>query len=623
MPNAQLIAAVHQAREQRLLSAEAADNLVRWLTEPAYRASVPEIAALIHSQAWDVLEDGFYTVLPFGTGGRRGPRGVGPNRINARTIAESARGLADWTIQHHGPNSSIVIAYDTRHASTELSRVCAEVVAASGLTAYLYDGFRPTPQLSFTVRLLEAGAGIVISASHNPRSDNGFKAYGPDGGQLVPPVDAEVMDAVERTMGKDIPRLPLEEGVRQGCIRMLGEREDVAYRSAVLSTSRSTRRAARIVYTPLHGAGIRSVLPILHAAGFEDVHLVEAQSEPDGDFPNVRNNIPNPEEPAALAEAAELAAHLGADIAIGTDPDADRLGCVAKRVSSDQTWDRLTGNQIGALLCHYVLSELSRQGRLRPDNLVLTTTVTSPMIGKLARFHGAGVIEDLLVGFKYVACVMADLPDPGRVVFACEESHGYLGGSYTRDKDGAGAALLLAEATARAREEGGDLWRTLDRIFEMVGYHCDLMYPHLSPGKSGMEHIARMLAGLRASTPRSLGSLDVLRVTDRLDGTVYDVDGNVIGRFEPITDPATGVVLQGLLPATDNLLVYDLAGTGSLAGVRAAVRPSGTEPKCKFYASGWTLPGPTSPATRRQVDAQTQRVVDELLAYALAVAETG
>lgn len=616
-----LIDAAEKARRQGLLSVAALENLREWLTEPAYEESRADIARLIEQGLWSEIEDSFYKVLEFGTGGRRGPRGVGPNRINARTIAESARGLAEWALQRATPGrTGIAIAHDTRHQSPELARVSAEVIAAMGIPVFYYPEFRPTPQLSFTVRLKSAAAGIVISASHNPRTDNGFKAYGPDGGQLVPPLDAEVLEAVKATLGQPIPRMPFEDAVSAGLITMLGAEEDLAYRRAVLATSRNGFRDTRIVYTPLHGAGIVSVPPVLQEAGFKDIRIVEHQAKPDGDFPYVHNNIPNPEEPAALAEAARMGQELGADLAIGTDPDADRLGCVAPRRNGRDAWQRLSGNQIGAILCRYVLETMQSTGRLRPDHLVLTTTVTSPMLGKIARHYGVGVIEELLVGFKYVACVIESLADPDRVIFACEESHGYLGGPYTRDKDGAGAALLLAEAAAWQRCRSRDLFDLLEETYALVGYHADFMFPHLNPGPTGMEQISRMLVGLRSAPPAGIGGLQVVRIIDRLDGTIRDASGQVIRAFPAICDPVTGVPIEALRPATDNLLIYELAGEGPVGGAKAAIRPSGTEPKVKFYASAWSEPGGASAETRSSVNAVAERILEELRNHALALA---
>jgi phosphoglucomutase/phosphomannomutase len=468
------------------------------------------------------------------------------------------------------------------------------------------------------VRRVGASAGIVVSASHNPRTDNGFKAYGPSGGQLAPPLDQEVMEAVRRASEGAIAAIPFEEGLSTGAIRVLGPDADEAYLQAVLDTGLTQTRGTRIVYTALHGAGTRSVVPVLTAAGFRDLNMVRSQESPDGSFPNIADNIPNPEEPSALAEAGETARLLDADIAIGTDPDADRLGCVAKRHGPSPAWRPLTGNQIGAILCHHVLSELLASRRVRPDTLVLTTAVTSPMIGKIARRFGANVIEDLLVGFKYIAAVTESLSDPGRIAFACEESHGYLGGAYTRDKDGAGAALLLAEAAATDRAIGRGLWDRLAEIHQTVGYHCDLLHAFLSPGKSGMAHVARMLTGLRSHPPCRLGGLDVVQISDRLDNTVRDATGAVLRHKTPTSDPVTGQEIAALLPARDNLLIYELRGDCGLAGARAAVRPSGTEPKCKVYASGWAAP--QSGTTAGDVDAVTTAIREELLQYALSIA---
>lgn len=603
------------------LSPSAFEHLTTWLTNPGYADFVPEISDLIASESWDVLEESFYTVLPFGTGGRRGPRGVGPNRINARTIAESARGLVDWICATRGSASgAVVVACDTRIASDDLSRICAEVIAGAGLNALIYDGFRPTPQLSFTVRLLEADAGIVVSASHNPPSDNGFKAYGPSGGQLIPPFDVEVLNAVLKASNGAIPRKPFDQGVADGSIRLLGEHEDEAYQSAVLATSRSAQRAVRIVYTPLHGAGIRSVPPVLKRAGFDDMHIVGEQADPDGAFTNVTGGIPNPEEPLALQLAAEQANRIDADIAIGTDPDADRLGCVARRQNAVKSYAPLTGNQIGAILCWHVLKTRQSQGLLEPDEVVVTTTVTSPMIGKIAAHFGVAVIEDLLVGFKYIARVLDHYDDPDQVVFACEESHGYLGGSYTRDKDAAGAALLLAEAAADARAQGRTLWDVLDDIYDAVGYHTDSLTPHLSKGRAAMDHVARMLEGLRAFPPRSLAGLEVTHIIDRRDGTVRNSDRTLLRGFPDIIDPISGVPIDGLDVASDNLLIFVLQGNHLVDGVRASVRPSGTEPKCKFYASGWSDIQRGMGRTREAVDAAARKVREDLLAYALEIA---
>ncbi len=630
---------------QERLTKAAVGRVRLWLTSEAYADHVDEVMGLIAGRKWDVLEQSFGAVLPFGTGGRRGPRGVGPNRINARTIAESARGLVNWARQKRASRAGgsplaggtsgrseqsetshgrVVIAYDTRIASRELATVCAEVIAAAGMTALVFDDCRPTPELSFAVRYLRADAGIVISASHNPPTDNGFKAYGPDGGQIPPPLDAEVMRSVKRLSGMPIPRMPFEQALSVGRAQLIGSEVDAAYRTAVgaAAVARGANRAdVRIVYTPLHGTGMHSVVPVLSNAGFSNLEVLGPQAEPNGEFPTVPGGKPNPEEPQALLMAGERADDTNAEIAIGTDPDADRLGCIAIRLRPEPTRKALSGNQIGTLLCTHVLSARSEQGLLRSDALVLTTTVTSPIIGKMGRAHGVGVIESLLVGFKYIACVLGEVADPDRVVFACEESHGYLAGHYTRDKDAACAALLIAEATARAKAADSDLWEQLDAIYVTYGYHADQMLSEeLSPA-GGKARIRRMTNGLRTHRPNSIGGYRVRRIIDRLSSTVYDPATGVVSPFEPIADPLDGSRLASLLPARDNLLLFELDGDDVLAGARLAIRPSGTEPKCKLYTSVWTDPDCDLVTVRRETDQRANALQEAFVALARGYAD--
>jgi len=610
VPNQSAMAGVlHQAESH--LSQEALAHFRLWLTDRVYADFQAEIVELADRGAWTDLEDAFYTTIPFGTGGRRGPRGPGPNRINRRTIAESAKGLADWAVADGADAASrgIVIACDTRHGSPEFSEVCARVIAAVGVPVYLFDSFRSTPELSFAIRYLRARAGIVVSASHNPPGDNGFKAYGEDGGQLVPPDDAAVMDRVRAVSGV-ITVMDFQEASSMGLIRMIGADVDEAYQKALAEVLLTESRGVRIVFTPLHGVGSTSVLPALELAGFNDVYVVEEQATPDGDFPNVADHIPNPEVPAALAQARALAERLDADIALGTDPDADRLGCIAKRtVNGNVEWLPLNGNQIGAILCYFVLSELSKQGRLRHDALVMRTAVTTGLIDRIAQHFGVGLVSELLVGFKYIACVMKHLEDPDRFVFGTEESHGYLSKPHARDKDGANAALVLAEAAAQVKQEGLDLWWLLGQIYKQFGYFSERMENYVRPGKAGQDEIVAMLDRMREQPPRSIAGLQVLRMVDRLTDQVRDMQDDRVRPFEPITDPKTGAVIEQLKLAKDNLLIFHLAGNDVVDGGLVAVRPSGTEPKCKFYVAAHRRVGD------RATDAQLEAVkatVDEL-----------
>jgi phosphoglucomutase len=607
------------------LSASALESLKKWLTDAAFAEFRAEIAEKIHAGAWTDLEDSFYTVLPFGTGGRRGPRGLGPNRINRRTIAESARGLANWVVKQAGAQSGgIVIAFDTRHGSTEFSQVCARAIAAAGIQVYLFDSFRPTPELSFAVRHLKASAGIVVSASHNPPTDNGFKAYGTDGGQLVPPHDTDVMEEVSRVSAGAIPLLDFEEGRRSGSIRIIGAEVDAAYQNALSSVLLTQARNVRLVYTPLHGVGAVAVLPALERAGFRDVHIVEAQSFPSGDFPNVPDHIPNPEVVSALQRAKELAEKVDADLAIATDPDADRLGCVIKRVRDGVAeWAPMNGNQMGAVLSYFVFQELHAQGRLPAHALAMKTTVTTDLVTRIAKAFHVGFIPDLLVGFKYIACVIQNIDDPDRFIFGTEESLGYLSRPYTRDKDGMNAALLLSEAVALWKKQGKDLWGLLDELYRRFGYFSEHLENYLRPGKTGQQEIKTMLDQLRERPPHTLAGLKVTEIVDRLTDEVRDTDGKVLHPYAPIQDPKTGKVIAPLMLAKDNLLVFHLADNGAIDGAKVAIRPSGTEPKCKFYIAchrqlAQDAGDAAFAAMQQQVDAVTLSLRDAVMQEALS-----
>jgi phosphoglucomutase/phosphomannomutase len=610
------------------LSPEASRNLRLWLTDETYAEYRAEILETAQRGAWTELEDAFYTVIPFGTGGRRGPRGAGPNRINRRTIAESARGLADWVAAggDEAKRRGIVIAYDTRHGSPEFSQVCAQVIAKADVAVYLFDGFRSTPELSLAVRHLGAKAGIVVSASHNPPGDNGFKAYGEDGGQLVPPDDAAVMDYVREASDGAIPLMDFEEAKESGRVRIIGADVDRAYQMALATVPLTNSRNVRIVYTPLHGVGATAVLPAFAAAGFRDVHVVESQSVPDGDFPAVADNIPNPEVPAALAQARELAERIDADLALATDPDADRLGCMAKRSGNGTAeWAPLTGNQIGAILCSFVADELTKQGRMPPDPLVIRTTVTTHLIDRIAEHYGIGLFSDLLVGFKYVACVLKHLDDEKRFIFGTEESHGYLSTPHVHDKDGANAALLLAEAAARVKEEGRDLWAYLDEIYQRFGYHSERLENYVRPGRAGQEEVATMLDRLRERPPRSVAGMEVLRLVDRLTDRVRDMRSGQVSARAPTVDPKTGSVIEQLRLATDNLIILELGPNQVAEGGMVAIRPSGTEPKCKFYVAAHSPAGGAAghsdlAAMKAEIDALTDAARTDIVRYALSLA---
>jgi phosphomannomutase len=558
------------AQSEGNLSASALENLRAWLTAPRYAAYVAEIVAHVAAGRWKELDDAFWTTIPFGTGGRRGKLyPIGSNTINDRTIGESAQGLADYVKRCAGPGPfSCAVAYDTRHRSREFAELCSEIMVAAGFTVFFLDGFRSTPELSFAVRHKRCSCGIMITASHNPPSDNAVKVYWSTGGQLLPPHDRGVIDQV---MAVDaIARVPFHEATADGRIVFCQEEIDAAFIRAVVSQSCPGPRDLRIVYSPLHGVGGFAVLPALEAAGFRDVESFGPHSEPHPDFPNVPNHISNPEKAIVFDAIIEHARRVEADLVMATDPDCDRLGAAAPlSTARGAPWATLTGNQIGALLTDYLLDAARRAGRLRADHYVVKTLVTTELIRRIADGYGVRTIGDLLVGFKYIGGVIDD-EGPQGFLLGAEESYGFLVGVHARDKDGAVAAMLLAELAARAKASGLSLHQKLESLFARYGCHAERTISLAMPGSEGMTRMKALLARLRAEPPSSLGGIPVARRRDYLTNTAAEAGGAAT----PLAGP------------TGDLLFFDLA----LDGNCVAARPSGTEPLVKFYMFAYDPP---------------------------------
>jgi phosphoglucomutase len=554
-------------REGRISNAAAA-NIRRWLIEPPFARYRGRLIDAIEHDDWAALDNAFYTVLEFGTGGRRDKMyAVGTNVLNERTIAESARGLADYVNQSRNAASipSCVIAFDTRHHSAEFAELSARVLAAAGFRAFLFKEPRSTPLLSFAVRYLNCDAGIMITASHNPPSDNGFKCYGRSGGQVIPPDDEGIIACVKAVSDREIPEKPLREALAHGSIVWLDQEVDTAYITAVLSESVCHARDLSIVYTPLHGVGETSVARVLKTAGFTRVRLVESQRTPDGDFPNVPGHIANPENPRTLDAAIAEAKNVGADLVIASDPDADRIG-VAVPLSSDRkpAWTTLTGNQIGVLLAAFVMKECEAQGKLRSDHYLITTLLTSEMARSLAQREGIRTEDDLLVGFKWIA---KRIDDSGHAsfLFGFEESHGYLKGNHARDKDAAVAALLFAELAAAVKDRKQTVLEYLDDLYIDVGHFDERHINKFYEGREGAAKIGSLMAAFRAHPPRQLGGLTLTEVFDYKTHQIRGLSRELPPR--PLPQPS------------GDLLIFH----ADRPGARFAVRPSGTEPKIKFY----------------------------------------
>jgi phosphomannomutase len=586
-----MTATAHAPRLEALIAAQQAGRITAhsavtmraWLTEPRYAEFADELAGRIDAAikddaAWKPLDDAYWTVIPFGTGGRRGTMfPVGSNAINDRTIGESAQGLADYVrvVLPAGETPTCAIAYDTRHRSEHFARLCTEVLLAAGFKVFFLRGFRSTPELSFAVRHTQATCGIMVTASHNPPSDNAVKVYWAGGVQVLPPHDKGIIDRVMKV--DTVHRESFEAGVASGRVVFVEEEIDPAFVAAVLEQAVPGPRDISILYTPLHGVGATAVVPVLAGAGFQKLRLYGPQEKPDGDFPNVPGHVANPENPAVLSGPIEEASARGDDLVMASDPDCDRLGAAAPLTRQPGSgWQTFTGNQIGALLTDWVLASRRSRGVLEPTDHVITTLVTTGLIRRIAAAYHATTVDTLQVGFKWIGQAI-DQAGPEHFVFGCEESHGYLAGTHVRDKDASVAALLLAELTASLKGVGHTLHEKLDELFCTHGCHLERQIAITLPGASGMERMKEIMAALRAEPPVKLGGLDVVRTRDYASLTT--------------TTPSTAAV--PFAGAKGDLVIFDLAGlpdAGSGApgyfpplGNAVAARPSGTEPKIKFY----------------------------------------
>lgn len=544
-------------------------NVEAWLSNAKYEEYHAELELMIKEQRWRELEDAFFKVIEFGTAGRRGVTGVGSNRINRVTIGESAQALCVYAASQDpdARQKGVVIACDTRLSSPELSRYAAEVCAGNGFKTYLFDGFRATPELSFAVRELGCAVGIVISASHNPPQDNGFKAYWNDGGQLVAPHDKGVMDEVARVAS--IHACDFEEAREDGRITLVGKELDEKYIAAVVAQKEGESRDLHVVYSPLHGAGQTNVLPALRAAGFTRLSVVDSQMTPDGAFPTIENGKPNPEEKAANDRAVAQLMAENADIAITNDPDADRIGVV---VRTNEEPHYLNGNQSAILATDYALRKKHEKGELSPRHYIAKTIVTTDMLAALATKYGVRCYGNMLIGFKYISELIRNKESTGETfVIGAEESYGLLKGDYARDKDGATGALPLTEYAAELKGEGKTLYDRLLELYREHGLYQERLDTVVCPGASGFEQMQSIMKRLRSSPPTRIGPYDVSAVRDYQSLECRELAS---GNIHPI-DCAQG-----------NVIVLEMNGSPHC---RITVRPSGTEPKLKVYTQ-WFEP---------------------------------
>ena len=542
-------------------------SYAQWLKD---FASDPETVAELESIRGNdaEIEDRFYTELSFGTAGMRGVLGAGTNRMNRYNVRRATKGLAAYL--HTQPGAAergVVIAYDSRRCSDLFARETAQVLCQEGVKAYLFDALRPVPILSYAVRHLGAAAGVVITASHNPPQYNGYKVYGEDGAQLGPEAAAGVTSFIRATPYTACVLMDMEEAKAKGLLHIIGNKEvDDDYIAQVKTLCVNPEMLAReggslsIVYTPLHGSGNVPVRRILKEVGITHVSVVKEQELPDPNFSTLK--VPNPEDPAAFTLAMKLADEVGADVIFGTDPDCDRLGVAVR--DKEGKFQLLTGNQIGCVLLHYILSSRKAQGTLPANGAAVKSIVSTSLANRICEDYGVEMFETL-TGFKFIGEKIQQFQDTGShtFLFGFEESYGFLSSTFVRDKDGVNASLLIAELAASCKAQGITLYDRLQEIFARYGTFVEKVVSTTLPGKDGVARMQQIMKDLRAEAPKELGGLKVTAVRDYLRGV----------RVENGVETPTG------LPTSD-VLYFELEG-----GNWVCVRPSGTEPKIKLYVN--------------------------------------
>lgn len=539
----------------------------QWCTDSYFDEDTrKELIAIQDNKA--EIEDRFYRQLEFGTGGLRGVIGAGTNRMNIYTVRQATQGLANYIIAQNGQKKGVAIAHDSRIMSVEFAEEAALCLNANGIKTYVFDSLRPTPELSFAVRELGCISGIVITASHNPREYNGYKVYWEDGAQITPPHDKNILAEVASvTSFEQVKSMSKEKAVELGLFITIGKEIDDRYMEELKKQSihpeiiKEMAKDFTIVYTPLHGTGNLPVRRVLKELGFEKVYVVKEQELPDGNFPTV--SYPNPESPKAFELALELAKQVDADIVLATDPDADRLGVYCKDTKTGE-YVSFTGNMSGMLIAEYILRERRATGTMPEHPALVETIVTTDMAKALAKNYGVTLIE-VLTGFKYIGeqIKFFEQQNSYHYVFGLEESYGCLAGTYARDKDACVAVMMLCEVASWCKKHGKTLWDAMLDMYEKYGYYKEGLATMTLKGMDGAVQIQKMMSDMRKNPPKQLGGFSVLAVRD------YKADTR--------TDLTTGEVTKTGLPSS-NVLYYELSDNAW-----CCVRPSGTEPKIKFY----------------------------------------
>ena len=530
------------------------DQVAKWQLDPFDKETQENVNALLNNPK--ALEDAFYTDLSFGTGGMRGIMGVGTNRVNRYTFGRNTQGLCNY-IKKSFPEkrAKVIIGYDCRHQSDTLAQTVADIFSSNDIDVYLFSALRPTPEVSFAVRELGAQCGVILTASHNPPDYNGYKVYWEDGGQIVPPHDKAIIEEINAVDFSDIQFAAKPEN-----ITLIDKNIDEAFQNACVANGRlgdGDRSQLKVVFTSLHGTSITAIPAVLQKAGYTQVHIVEEQAEPNGNFPTV--DSPNPEEPAALAMALQKAEEVQADIVIGTDPDADRLGIAVRNHKGEM--ELLNGNQTMIVMTQFILDRVKREQN--QDYFIGSTVVSTPMMSVLASHYGVDC-KIGLTGFKWIAKMIVDYPDE-KFLGGGEESFGFMVGDFVRDKDAVTAALLACEVASTAMSNGESFFDQLLKAYKTFGLYQEKLISFVKKGKHGALEIQQMMENLRKSPPEQIAGVRIKTIEDFKVGIQYNC---IDGKKETITLPKSDV----LIFTTED-------------GAKVAVRPSGTEPKIKFYFS--------------------------------------
>ncbi len=544
------------------LIAQVTEKAQQWLAEGYDAETQAEVRRMLDAEDKTELIESFYKDLEFGTGGLRGIMGAGSNRMNIYTVGAATQGLANYLKEAFKDLSeiSVAVGHDVRHNSRKFAEIVADIFSANGIKVYLFDSFRPTPELSFAIRELGCQSGVNITASHNPKEYNGYKAYWSDGAQIIAPHDVNIIDNVNRI--KSVSEIKFEGDKSK--IQIIGEEIDAKFLAAIKTLSLDPEVIKRhadlkIVYTPIHGTGVKLVPDSLRNYGFNNIIHVPEQDIPDGDFPTV--DSPNPENASAMAMAIAKAKEVEADLVVASDPDADRIGCVIR--DNNGEYQLVNGNQIVMILLNYIMLRNRELGRLKGNEYVVKTIVTTETIKAIANNQNVKMY-DCYTGFKWIASVIRDLEGTERYLGGGEESYGFLAEDFCRDKDSVSAISLMAEICAWAKDRGMDFNRMLQEIYLKNGYSHEEGISVVRPGKTGADEIQQMMRNFRANPTKELAGSPVVTIKDYADLNCTDV--------------RTGAVTKMDFPATSNVLQY-ITEDGS----KVSIRPSGTEPKIKFY----------------------------------------